>query len=253
MFAVLMLVLYLMPIAAVLFDMRYADVTFPAFILHAIWPAVAVTLMAYAIRSDGYFRPHDAKVLSWEKALFLALQWPWVLWGCIIALRDRITGRFVDFRITPKGEAAAANLPLKVVLPYAVLALGCLLPVLLVGDLREALGFYLLTLLNGMIYTIIVFVIVLKHLRDTGVSLREGVRRIPVPIGVLPVLGVLAVSAFVSRGPESLAALSVGLIDTGFVRYEYEVSGAGMGGADSVRLRLDPDFLMTPWDWRKEN
>jgi cellulose synthase (UDP-forming) len=247
-FALFMLVVYLIPITAVLFDMRYADVTYPAFIFHAIWPALAVTLMAYAIRSDGYFRPRDAKVLGWEKALFLALQWPWVLWGCAVALRDRMTGRFVDFRITPKGDAAMAVLPLKVVLPYVVLALGCILPVLLVGDLREAMGFYFLALLNGTIYAIIAFVIVLRHMHDNGVRLRQGLRTIPLQIAALPVLGALALSALVLRGPESFLALSYGLVDADVVRYEYVVSGAGMGGTDNLRFRWNLDLPMIPSD-----
>jgi cellulose synthase (UDP-forming) len=251
-FALFMLVLYLMPIAAVLLDTRYADVTYPAFILHAIWPAVAVTLMAYAIRADGYFRPRDAKVLGWEKALFLALQWPWVLWGCVMALRDRITGRFVDFRITPKGDAATADLPLKVLLPYVVLALGCILPVLLVDDLRVAMGFYFLTLLNGTVYTIIAFVIVIRHMRDNGIGLRQGVRAIPLQIAILPVVGALALSALVSRGPESVLALSIGLVDADIVRYEYMVSGAGMGGTDNVRFRVNVDLPSIVWPWQQE-
>ncbi|NKX45653.1 glycosyltransferase family 2 protein [Roseicyclus persicicus] len=241
-FAVFMLVLYLMPIAAVVFDMRYADVTYPAFLVHAIWPAVAVTLMAYTIRADGHFRPRDAKVLGWEKALFLAIQWPWVLWGCAMAVRDRLAGGFVDFRITPKGEAAEAVLPLRVVAPYAALALGCILPVLLVDEVDEALGFYFLTLLNGSIYAVITLVIVIRHLRDNHVPPGRAVATLPLQILAVPVLSVLVVWALVFRGPESILALSVGLVDADLVTYEYVVSGAGMGGNDNVRFRWDPEF-----------
>ena len=33
------------------------------------------------LRRQGYHRPADAKVVSWEKVLFTFTRWPWVLWG----------------------------------------------------------------------------------------------------------------------------------------------------------------------------
>lgn len=242
-FAVFMLILYLIPIVAVIFDIRYAAVTYPDFVVHAIWPPIVLTVVAYAIRADGYFRPTDAKVLGWEKALFLLLQWPWVLWGCLMAARDRITGHFVDFRITPKGDAATATLPLRVVLPYVLLALGCIVPVLMVDHVFEAKGFYFLTLLNGSIYAIIATVIVIRHIQDNKVRLRAALTQIPIQLASVPVLLVLLIYALGLRGPESLLALSVGIGQDQMVRYEYVVSGAGMGDAGTVRYRWDPEFL----------
>lgn len=251
-FAFFMLVLYLIPVLAVVFDMRYAAVTYPEFVLHAIWPPVVLTIVAYAIRADGFFRPTDAKVLGWEKALFLALQWPWVLWGCLMAVRDRINGNFVDFRITPKGDAAEATLPLRVLLPYVLLALGCILPVLMIDHVHEAKGFYFLTLLNGSIYAIISTVIVIRHIKDNRLKFRDALTQLPMQFAAVPVLIGLVIYAFGLRGPESLLALSVGIGQDQMVRYEYVVSGAGMGDAGTVRYRWDPDFLRSIFILNKE-
>jgi cellulose synthase (UDP-forming) len=251
-FALFMVVMYLIPIMAVIFDMRYADVTYPAFVAHAIWPAVVVTVMAYAIRADGYFRPQTAKVLGWEKALFLAIQWPWVLWGCLMALRDRLVGGFVDFRITPKGEAAQAVLPLRIVLPYAGLALGCILPVLLVDGIQEAKGFYILSLLNGTIYAVITAVIVIHHVLDNAIPLSRAAVTLPIQLLTVPVLAILTLAAFVIRGPESVLALSIGLVEANLVSFEYVVSGAGMGGSDTIRFRWNPDIWNNLFGLSKE-
>lgn len=251
-FAGFMLVLYLIPVLAVIFDMRYANVTYPEFVLHAIWPPLILTSIAYTLRADGVFRPRNAPVLGWEKALFLALQWPWVLWGCLMAVRDRFTGRFVDFRITPKGEAAEAALPLRVLAPYVVLALGCIIPVLLNDQVLDARGFYFLALLNGSIYAIISAVIVIRHLRDHHIPLRDAVARIPVQLAAVPLLLGLIIYALGTRGPESLLALSVGIGNDDLVRYEYVVSGAGLGEAGSVRYRWNPDFLKSLFTFSKE-
>ena len=160
-----------------------------------------------------------------------------------MAVYDRITGRFVDFRITPKGEAAEAKLPFRVLLPYVLLALGCILPVLIIDQVFRAKGFYFLTLLNGSIYAIISGVIVIRHLRDNHIGFKRALAQIPAQLAVIPLLGVLVVSAFVLRAPESLLALSVGIGQDQMVRYEYVVSGAGLGNAGTVRYRWDSDFL----------
>jgi cellulose synthase (UDP-forming) len=208
--------------------------------------------MAYATRADGYFRPQTAKVLGWEKALFLAIQWPWVLWGCLMALRDRLVGGFVDFRITPKGESAQAVLPLRIVLPYAGLALGCILPVLLVDGLQEAKGFYLLSLLNGTIYAVITAVIVIRHVLDNAIPLSRAAVTLPIQLLTVPVLAILTLAAFVIRGPESVLALSIGLVEADLVSFEYVVSGAGMGGSDTVRFRWNPDIWNNLFGLSKE-
>jgi len=251
-FALFMLILYLIPIVAVIFDIRYAAVTYPDFVLHAVWPPVVLTIIAFAIRADGYSRPTDVKVLGWEKALFLALQWPWVLWGCLMAVRDRMNGNFVDFQITPKGAAAKAKLPLRVLLPYIVLTLGCIVPVLMVDHVINAKGFYFLTLLNGSIYAIITAVIVIHHIMDNRLRLWDAFVQLPIQLPAVPVLLVLVIYSLALRGPESLLALSVGIGQDQMIRYEYVVSGAGMGGAGSVRYRWDPDFLRSLFTPRKE-
>lgn len=241
-FALTMAVMYLVPVAAILFDVRYADVTYPGFIGHVLPTVIVLTTVSFMIRADGFFRPRDARVIGWEKALFIGLQWPWVLWGCVMALRDRITGRFVDFRITPKGEAASRRLPAKVVLVYAGLALGCLLPVILVDGVTAARGFYLLSILNGLLYGIIVVLIVVRHLRDNRVSWREQPRDVAFQLTTAGSIVLLLIMSISARGVESLHALAVGLEPFRITRAEYPVSGAGGGSRDQVFFRFDPGW-----------
>ncbi|MFT6649881.1 glycosyltransferase family 2 protein [Pseudophaeobacter arcticus] len=242
--AFFMLLLYALPIAALLFDVRYAEVTYAGFVIHAAPQIIVLTLIAWFIRRDGHFRPYDGKIISWERILFVGIQWPWVAWGCMMALRDRITGEFVDFRITPKGEAAEARLPMRLVLVYAALAMGCFLPILIVNHVENAQGFYLLSAINGIFYTMIVAVIVTQHFRGTGL-IRSGlsvtdVMKVSVPL-ILVGAGMTSVSA---RGLESIASLSDGLQPYRVVREVYSVSGAGMGGADNVVFIFDPGWIV---------
>ncbi len=241
-FSATMVFLYVVPIYALLNDARFADVTYPAFIGHTA-PTMAILIWyAFQIRRDGFFRPFDGKVMSWEKILFVFVQWPWALWGCVMALRDRLTGRFVDFRVTPKGEAATRRLPSRVVAVYAGLALGAILPVILVSDVGEARGFHILSGINALIYAGITLAIVARHLQDNAADLKRRWHSAAFQLGSAASLCVLIAVAVMARGTESLYALSVGLEPFRIARAEYSASGAGMNVYKRVHYRFDPGW-----------
>lgn len=241
-FSATMVFLYVVPIYALVYDARFADVTYPAFVGHTLPTLLILIWYAFQIRRDGLFRPFDGKVMSWEKILFVFVQWPWALWGCVMALRDKITGRFVDFRVTPKGDAATKRLPSTVVAVYAALALGAVLPVILVSDVGEARGFHLLSGINALIYSSIVISIVVRHLRDNSGAFKARWLRATFQLGSAASLGILIISAVMVRGTESLYALSVGLEPFRIARAEYSASGASMNDYKRVHYRFDPGW-----------
>lgn len=241
-FAATSAMLYLAPVVALAFDLRYADVTYPAFVLHAAPSVLCLTVIAFQIRRDGFFRPVAAPVLSWEKALFLPLQWPWVFWGCAMAVRDRLTGTFVDFRITPKGAAAGRVLPLRVLAVYTALALGATLPVLFSEDLGNARGFLLLALLNAVLYALLVAVIVWQHLVEAGALRLQPLRLSLAQTGAAALVTAAVLTGFSWRGVESLHALAFGLEPLQLVRAEYGIAGAGFQAKDRIYFVWDPGW-----------
>ena len=233
------LAMYLIPIVAVVFDIRYAHVTSPDYLGHALPGLLAMTAIAYALKRGGHFRPSDASVLSWERILFIALQWPWVLWGTLMALRDALTGKFVDFRITPKGEAARARLPVKVLCVYAALALGCILPVMLRDGIQEAKGFFLLTLLSALLNVAVLIVTIWHHLSENGWRFAgtwaDGFFQLGLVIAVLAMLS----SALIEKSAESIYALALGLEPIHFVELTTRVAGAGSGPAGAIDYKFN--------------
>ncbi|MFC2969127.1 glycosyltransferase [Acidimangrovimonas pyrenivorans] len=241
-FALTTALMYFLPMVAVLLNRRFADVTYPVFLGHAVPTVVVMTLFAYRIRADGFMRPRNAPVIAWEKGLFLLLQWPWVLWGVAAAVRDRISGDFIDFRITPKGASAGKELPGRILAVYALLALGCLVTVVAVSDVTEARGFYLLTLLNGLGYTVLVSVIVVHHWRENGLDWSRNARSAVLQLTTVAGLLALVVGGVVLRGSEGLYALAIGLEPFHIVRLEYAVSGAGSAGRGHLVFLFDPGW-----------
>jgi cellulose synthase (UDP-forming) len=241
-FALCMATLYVLPILALSFDMRFAAVTYPAFIAHSAPTILVLIGFAYAMRADRLLRPLDARILSLDKGLFVCLQWPWVLWGCIMAVIDKLTGSFVDFRVTPKGDAARRAIPKKVLNVYIALALGCFAPVFLTHGISSARGFYLLSTLNGLVYTLIVITIAAQYIRENGGLQMEQFRKAGYSILASASLVAVLLGAVTFRGAESLFALSIGLEPFRLARAEYAVSGAGAGGQETIFYRFDPGW-----------
>jgi len=237
-----MALMFLFPIVALLCDVRYAEVTFPAFLAH-VWPStLALLILVGCVRRDGFLRPYDAKVLGWEKVAFAFAQWPWVLLGIAMAVRDRLFGGFVDFRVTPKGSGVVAMIPWAVLLPYAVLAMMSLLPVLLVEHILDAAGFYIFALINAIIYTVLFFVIAHKHLQENQIRIFNWPLRTAAQMGCVVLLSGFIMVGFVERTNAALVALT----DTGgkikiFKPY-FPVSGAGRSTTSSPVMAYDPDW-----------
>lgn len=245
MIALSMLLFFLFPIMAILGDFRYANVTFPAFFAHALPSAVALTAIAFALRSDGHFRPKNGKILSWEKILFVPIQWPWVASGCVMALRDHLTGKFVDFRVTPKGEAAVPQLPMPIFMTYLLLGVGAVTPVMLIDDLSQANGFYILSLLNALAYVAIALLVVIRHCRENGIGLGARPSLLHVQAFASVALAMMFAAALDARAAEGLYSLSLGLDPVQVFRLEYSVSGAGLGPPGQVRIVFDPVWRLS--------
>lgn len=240
--------MYLLPVIAVLFDIRYSLVTYPAYFTHVLPMILVMLAIAWSFHRMGHFRPVDASVLSWERILFLGLQWPWVLWGCVMAVRDTLTGKFVDFRITPKGEASRGRLPGRVLLVYTALALGCLLPVLFGPPLVEAKGFYLLTLLSGSLYATVVLVTVWHHLSENGWSYLGTWRDAAVQLSCTALLIGMTWSGFATRSAEGAYGLTQGLDGVRLVQTQNRVAGAASGQAGLTDYRFTFEWVRQPSD-----
>ena len=234
-FACFMLMAFIIPIWALTSDELFAQVTFPAFVGHSAPAMFFLIVIAYQIRNDGLSRPFDAKVISWERSLFALAQWPWVLWGCLIAILDRVRGQFVDFRVTPKGTKASAPIPLRVLAPIFLLVILSVLPIILVPDATKTAGFYLLSLMNAFLYTTLFIAVIIGHIRENKIALRSN---LPLYFGQFLAAGLLIALIGYSgwlRGMHSLYALSTGLGQLQFVQAKFVVSGAGAGPPGMIR------------------
>lgn len=165
-FSIIMLITYLLPLSALLFDCNLVGINYPDFFARASLIWLTLTTMAIWWSKQQWTRPVDAKVVSWEGALFLFARWPWSLIGMLAAMRDRLMGNTLEFRVTPKGRSAAEPLSAKVLAPYAFLSIASGLPVLLLDNIKVAVGFYVFATINSLLYASLLVIIILKHKQE---------------------------------------------------------------------------------------
>lgn len=233
-----MALMFALPIVALVFDIRFVDVSFVAFVGHILPSTLVFTTIAYAIRSDGFFRPASASIISWEKALFMSIQWPWVLWGTITAIVDYLYGKRASFLVTPKGTQATDVLPMRVIAPYFILAVASGLPVLLASDLEHARGFYILSAINSSIFTIIFSVMVIRHILENKISPRHNLLPVGMQFVAIALLAVLVVTSLSLRGAESFHVLTTGLEPLHLTRVLHTISGANHKNDGNERIRF---------------
>uniref|UniRef100_Q6W2D5 Cellulose synthase catalytic subunit [UDP-forming] n=2 Tax=Sinorhizobium fredii (strain NBRC 101917 / NGR234) TaxID=394 RepID=Q6W2D5_SINFN len=244
-FAFFMALMFAMPLLALGRAESLVAVSYPDFLAHFAPLSIVLILMAYRWRATGTFRPYDAKILSWECTLFLFARWPWALAGTLAAIRDWLTGSFVDFRVTPKGTSEVDPLPLRVLLPYAGLALAAVLPVLLIDDVGEAKGFYLFSIMNAAIYGLLLVVIVLRHEWENRLAAIPRFYRPAMAAGLLSLIALPGI-ATAEHGKDSLEALSWGSDHLRLFEERYTVAGAG--GATSRKTVFRPRWIFLPTD-----
>ncbi|MDR2310673.1 MAG: glycosyltransferase [Brucellaceae bacterium] len=233
-FSLLTATLFAMPVIALIRGENFVAVTYPDFLSHFVPLSLILLVFAYRWRATGTFRPENGKILSWESALFLLARWPWALAGSVAALRDWMTGSFVDFRVTPKGTSEVDPLPFRVLVPYAFVALGSILAVFLVPDAGESRGFYLFAILNSVTYAVLLIVVLVRHSMENKVRMTTRYYRPAVLATVLSLILLPGVATF-ERGRESLEVLAWGAKHARLFDERYSAAGAGVGG-QSLRI-----------------
>lgn len=165
----------------------------------SVW-LISLTLFC---RRRGLMRPKDSAVFSWEIWLFGLSRWPYVAWGVLAAVTQRLRPRQITFKVTPKKRDGLDPLPLRAVAPYLLIT-TFLSGSALVGQFTgPAVGYVFLCILGSASYTAVTLAIGGLHVRETarstGASAFRTLRTAALPLvaGLLTLLPLaLAVAVF---------------------------------------------------------
>ena len=157
----------------------WVNVNYLGFLLR--WCLLSAWLIAIAafIRSRGLFRPRRAPIVSWEGSLYLLARIPYIVWGVLAAIRQKLVPGEVSFQVTPKQRDELEPLPSRLILPYVLIGVT-LSGAAIVGEFStEMYGYVFLCLVGSLSFTITAVAVPLLHAHEVavtaGISLRSAV------------------------------------------------------------------------------
>jgi cellulose synthase (UDP-forming) len=195
-----------LPLIALVRDVPWLNMSYVDFLWRSLLlDMAALTIILWISRND-WFRPANAKVISWETLLFQIVRWPWVLAGVINSVLAWAVAKELPFRVTPKGNHGPKPLPIRVLMPYLLLAVVSALIVIAVHQVDHTHGYYFLALLNGGVYAIAAIAVTLVHM---GENRRYLKRYIPQAMVAFTALGLIATASAV-RGGSAVEGITAG-------------------------------------------
>jgi cellulose synthase (UDP-forming) len=206
----LMLTALVFPVAAILTDTPWVGVPLLEFFIRAGLVGLAGLAIFWWLRRQGYHRPADAKLFSWETFLFTFTRWPWVLWGVVQAFAGWVSRKQFTWKVTPKRVTRPRRLPLVALLPYPALALACAVAAIIMSDPGSARGYYWFCLTNALIYTVVTAAVVMVHVRENRAQLTMPWFKLAgVQLAATAAVALAVATAFVLRGRDAYEVLTV--------------------------------------------
>jgi cellulose synthase (UDP-forming) len=208
--AFLMLMALVFPVAAILTDTPWVGVPLLEFFIRAGLVGLAGLAIFWWLRRQGYHRPADAKLFSWETFLFTFTRWPWVLWGVVQAFAGWVSRKQFTWKVTPKRVTRPRRLPLVALLPYPALALACAAAAIIMSDPGSARGYYWACLTNALIYSVVTAAVVIVHVRENRAQLTVPLFKFAgVQLAAAAAVALAVATAFVLRGRDAYEVLTV--------------------------------------------
>ncbi len=158
-----------LPLISVVLGVPLVSIPYLSFLLLSLFLDFSVLLIVFFLKRNGLFRPENAKIISWEVAVFQLVRWPYAMYGIIMAILDVVSGSDFKIMITPKGEAVERDFSFGILNPYVVLV-AVYLTILYFSEYSpQVAGYYYFSYLIVLYYILSIWVIVTKHYREKRV------------------------------------------------------------------------------------
>lgn len=187
----------LLPPIAVITGLPWMNVNYFDFLLHFWVMPVWLLLTLSLLRHRQLMRPRNAPLISWETWLFALARWPFVIWGLLGAVRQKVRPRPVTFKVTPKNTGGPRPLPAVLTMPFAAIAVP-LASVALYGELNSpAAGYVFLCIIAATAYATVALAVPVLHVREVAKASdmrftdAMGTARLPLALGVVCAVPVL--------------------------------------------------------------
>ena len=166
-FSLFMLIGHLLPIIAVLMKKPWVMVSFTAFLQHSFPVLVSILAIIWLLKINDWLKPCYSPILSWEAMLFQIVRWPWSLYGSIMGVIVVFRKKNIIFKVTPKDVVANPPMNWSILYPYIITIIISALPAIILQDAEDASGYIFFLIFNVIIYTVLLFSIIIIHFNET--------------------------------------------------------------------------------------
>jgi cellulose synthase/poly-beta-1,6-N-acetylglucosamine synthase-like glycosyltransferase len=152
-----------LPSLGALTGVTWGNTTFASFYVHMWLPSMFLLLALGWLRRCGVLRPVDAKLWSWDLALFQVVRWPWTTWGFFQGMWAGRQEMPKPFRVTPKGLKGARPLSLRMLCPLLLLAVLPAVVLAIVPDIQPVIGLVLVLAMQAVLYVVASAAVIVRH------------------------------------------------------------------------------------------
>lgn len=195
---------FLIPLACLALDNPMLRMSYVEFVAFSALISSLNFLPALILKHYGMLRPRDSRIISWEYPLFTFTRMPWVFAGIVNGVVSVVLKRELDFRVTPKGDSGKPRLPIRSLMPYALISAVSSLIVILVHNRLYTNGYYSLALASSLLMALAIVLIIFLHYLEGGHRDRASMAK---ALLVIACLLALATTGMVLRLGESLPPL----------------------------------------------
>ena len=152
-----------LPSIGALNGVTWGNTSFGEFYIHMWLPSLFLMLVLGWLRHCGVMRPTDAKLWSWDLALFQVVRWPWTTWGFFQGMWAGRKEMPKPFKVTPKGLTGARPLSLKMLSPLLVLAVAPAVVLAVVPDIWPVVGLAMVLAMQAVLYVVASAAVIVRH------------------------------------------------------------------------------------------
>lgn len=208
MYAAFMLIGNTLPLVAIGTDRPLVQINLLDFWLLAMPATVMVLIPIMYLKGLGLLRPSEYDAVCLETIVFSYIRWPWALWGVVYGTIGALKGTELPFKVTKKGENGIKPFPLRVVMPYLLLALiNASFSTLF--DPVHARGYLYFSVFNAVAYSLVSLVTIAWHIKDNwNLGVKTQVLKVVSPaIGVWTAVTSLVLYAAINVLPKAISAI----------------------------------------------
>lgn len=158
-----MLLGYLIPLIALATNTPYLNKSFLGYLIHFTPQSVIIIFLTYILKRLKVLRPIDVPLFSWEGVMFELARWPWIIFGCVMAVFDVVSKKNFNIKVTPKDKSDYRPLAMRTLMPYNILIILGLMIGLTHTNALNVKGYYYFTFLNAFVYILFLVVVITKH------------------------------------------------------------------------------------------